>query len=292
MRCLPFWAVGPGRLRSAVPATEEKASSPDAAAKSRDQLSGSSPAGWSEDELIDPHRHAEKAGKVRGMFAAIAGRYDLNNRVHSLWRDQAWRRYAVRAAAVRPGDTVVDVACGTGDLTEAFALRSPAARVIGIDFTPEMLDVAREKIRRRPAETSGRVTYREGDAQALPLQAADADVVSIAFGIRNVADPARAVAEFARILRPGGRLVILEFDRPRLAPLRWFNDFYCGWIMPRTATLISGDRTGAYRYLPKSVGSFMTREALCSLMARSGFGEVSAHPLTMGICTCYRAVRR
>jgi demethylmenaquinone methyltransferase / 2-methoxy-6-polyprenyl-1,4-benzoquinol methylase len=107
-----------------------------------------------------------------------------------------------------------------------------------------------------------------------------------------VADPASAIADFARVLRPGGRVVILEFDRPRFLPLRWFNDFYCGWLMPRTATLISGDRTGAYRYLPKSVGSFMSREALCSLLGESGFGEISAHPLSLGICTCYRAVRR
>src|SRR5690606_31019727 len=125
------------------------------------------------------------------------------------------------------------------------ALRSPAARIIGIDFTPEMLDIARAKRSRLPAEDHPRIIYMEGDAQALSLEDASADVLSIAFGIRNVADPARAIRDFARILKPGGRLIILEFDRPRFPPLRWFNDFYCGWLMPRTATLISGDRTGA-----------------------------------------------
>jgi demethylmenaquinone methyltransferase / 2-methoxy-6-polyprenyl-1,4-benzoquinol methylase len=241
---------------------------------------------------MDPHRHAEKAGKVRQMFAAIAGRYDLNNRVHSLWRDQAWRRYAVRAAGVRPGDVVVDVACGTGDLSEAFALGSAAGRVIGIDFTPEMLEVARQKLARRRVEVQQRVCYVEGDAQALPIESQSADVVSIAFGIRNVQAPRRAIAEFARVLRPGGRVVILEFDRPRFAPLRWMNDFYCGWLMPRTATLLSGDRTGAYRYLPRSVDSFMTREELCEALRECGFEDASARPLTGGICICYRAVRR
>lgn len=226
------------------------------------------------------------------MFAAIAGRYDLNNRVHSLWRDQAWRRYAVRMAGVQPGDVVVDVACGTGDLTEAFAARSKAGRVIGVDFTPEMLEVARQKLARRSADVRERVVYQEGDAQALALETASADVVSIAFGIRNVQEPAQAIAEFARILKPGGRLVILEFDRPRLGLLRWLNDFYCGWVMPRTATWISGDRSGAYKYLPRSVGSFMPREGLCELLGQSGFGDVSAKPLTLGICVCYRAVRR
>ena len=116
-------------------------------------------------------------------------------------------------------------------------------------------------------------------------------MVSIAFGIRNIAEPARAIAEFARILRPGGRLVVLEFERPSFPPARWLNDLYCGWIMPRPATLLSGDRSGAYRYLPKSVGTFMSRAAMCDLLRTSGFGEVTAKPLTLGICVCYRAVR-
>jgi demethylmenaquinone methyltransferase/2-methoxy-6-polyprenyl-1,4-benzoquinol methylase len=224
------------------------------------------------------------------MFAAIARSYDLNNRLHSFGRDQAWRRHAVRAAAVQPGDSVVDVACGTGDLAETFA-RSPAAHVRGIDFTPEMLDIARHKLARLPAAARSKITYAEGDAQALDLPDASADIVSIAFGIRNVASPPRAIAEFARILRPGGRLVILEFDRPAFPPLRWLNDFYCGWLMPRTATLISRDRSGAYRYLPRSVGTFMPRADLCDLLRQSGFHDVTAAPLTFGICVCYRAVR-
>lgn len=222
------------------------------------------------------------------MFAAIAGSYDLNNRLHSLGRDQAWRRAAVRAAEVRPGDTVLDIACGTGDLTEAFA-RSPAARVIGVDFTPEMLAVAGRKREQLPAELQAKVSYEEGDAQALRFPDASADVVSIAFGIRNVAEPARAVREFARVLRPGGRLVILEFDRPRFWPARWLNDMYCGWVMPRTATMIAGDRSGAYKYLPKSVGTFMSRREICGLLGASGLEGVRAHGMMMGICVCYRA---
>jgi demethylmenaquinone methyltransferase/2-methoxy-6-polyprenyl-1,4-benzoquinol methylase len=99
------------------------------------------------------------------------------------------------------------------------------------------------------------------------------------------------VREFARVLKPGGRLIILEFERPRFAPVRWFNDFYCGWIMPRTATLLSGDRSGAYRYLPKSVGTFMSREKLSDVMRGSGFRDVTSNGLTLGICVCYRGVR-
>lgn len=246
---------------------------------------------WHDNELVNPHADAHKAGKVRSMFAAIAQSYDLNNRLHSLWRDQAWRRYAVRAAGVRQGEAVLDVACGTGDLTEAFAKRTEAARVLGVDFTPEMLDVARTKQATLPDETASRIEYQQGDAMDLHLPDESVDVVSIAFGIRNVDDPRRAIGEFARVLRPGGRLVILEFDTPRLAPVRWFNCWYSGWLMPRTATLISGDRSGAYRYLPKSVESFMSREAMIAAITDAGFVGVSARPLTMGICTCYRAER-
>lgn len=246
---------------------------------------------WTREALADPHAQPDKARRVREMFAAIAGRYDLNNRVHSLGRDQAWRRFAVRAADVRPGDVVVDVACGTGDLTEAFARRSPASRVIGIDFTPEMLDIARAKLARRPMSLGSRVEYRQGDAMALDLPERSADVLSIAFGIRNVQEPARALAEFARVLKPGGRLVVLEFDRPRLAPVRWCNDLYTARIMPHTATWLSGDRSGAYRYLPRSVGTFMTAEELGEQLRRVGFADVRTARLTLGICACTRALR-
>src|SRR4051812_11150467 len=157
---------------------------------------------WSESELTDPHRNTDKAGKVRRMFGAIARSYDLNNRLHSLGCDRGWRRYAVKAAGVRSGDRVVDVACGTGDLSGAFA-RTGAAGVLGIDFTPEMLEIAERKRERLAPGERSKLEYREGDAQSLDLPSAAADIVSIAFGIRNIAEPSRAIAEFARILRPG-----------------------------------------------------------------------------------------
>lgn len=221
------------------------------------------------------------------MFAAIAGSYDLNNRVHSLWQDQRWRKQAVKMAEVKPGDVVVDVACGTGDLTRAFA-RTSAARVLGLDFTPAMLDIAKRKDERLTAE--GRVEYREGDAMNLALPDGSADVVSIAFGLRNVADPARALAEFRRVLRPGGRLIVLEFDRPRNPVVRKVSDFYTGWLMPRTATLISRDRSGAYQYLPKSVEGFWDREKLRNEILRAGFEGHETRVMSLGVCVCHRAV--
>jgi len=246
---------------------------------------------WTDPELENVHARTDKPGRVKSMFAAIAGSYDLNNRVHSLGRDQAWRRFAVRAAAVRPGDRVLDVACGTGDLTQAFA-DTGAAEVVGVDFTPQMLAIAERKRATLGPEAASRVRYLEGDAQNLAFSDASFDVVSIAFGIRNVADPARALSEFARVLRPGGRLIVLEFDRPAAAPMRWFYDFYCGAVMPRTATLLSGDKSGAYRYLPKSVGSFMTRSEMLGAITRAGFSDAKASALSLGICVCYRATRR
>jgi demethylmenaquinone methyltransferase/2-methoxy-6-polyprenyl-1,4-benzoquinol methylase len=245
--------------------------------------------GWTAPELADPHGHRHKQDKVRDMFGSIARRYDLNNHIHSLWLDSRWRRFAACQASVRPGDLVLDVACGTGDLTEAFA-RGGAASVIGVDFTQQMLDVAEHKRGRLPSALADLIGYRSGDAQNLPIADQSVDIVSIAFGLRNIADPARAVREFRRVLRPGGRLVILEFAQPRRRLVRWFNTLYCRRIMPVTATLLSGDRSGAYYYLPASVGTFMSVEQVCQMLREGGFGQVQAMPLAMGICVCYRAV--
>jgi demethylmenaquinone methyltransferase/2-methoxy-6-polyprenyl-1,4-benzoquinol methylase len=244
---------------------------------------------WRDDELTNPHASAQKATKVQGMFEAIAGSYDLNNRLHSLWQDVRWRNFAVRHAGVKQGDVVLDVACGTGDLTHAFATKSPASKVIGLDFTPGMLDRARVKLKALSPKFHEQVTYMQGDAQNLPQETASIDVLSIAFGIRNVTDPSRALAEFARVLRQSGRIVILEFETPKNPLVRAFNDFYCAQVMPRTATWISRDKSGAYKYLPKSVATFASREKMLEMLAAAGFKNATATPLSLGICMCYRA---
>jgi demethylmenaquinone methyltransferase/2-methoxy-6-polyprenyl-1,4-benzoquinol methylase len=243
---------------------------------------------WSATDLAaGPHRAADKDERVQRMFAAIAHSYDLNNRVHSLWRDQAWRRRAVSMCRVGPTDHVLDAACGTGDLAEAFAAAG-AARVRGVDFTAEMLEVASRKAAHvRRGNRRAAPQYVLGDIMALPFADASFDIVSIAFGIRNVSDPPRALAEFRRVMRAGGRLIILEFSQPANRFLRLVNDLYCGHIMPLTATLLAGDRTGAYRYLPRSVATFADRQQLAAMMKDAGFAGITQHPMTFGVCVAY-----
>ena len=226
----------------------------------------------------------DKADRVRTMFGSIAGAYDRNNRIHSFGRDQAWRRAAVRLAAVGPEDRVLDVACGTGDLAEAFAAAGPA-EVLGVDFAEPMIERARAKAARKRGRP--RPTYRIADALDLPFDAGRFDVVSIAFGIRNVSDPRRGLREFRRVLRPGGRLVVVEFSEPRQPVLRALNRFYTRRLMPWTATLIARDRSGAYRYLPRSIETFLDREAMCDALRDAGFGRVEMRAMTFGVCVVY-----
>ncbi|HEX3358677.1 MAG TPA: ubiquinone/menaquinone biosynthesis methyltransferase [Tepidisphaeraceae bacterium] len=280
----------------------------------------SSPA-WNDQLLQNPHAVADKRSRVQKMFANIAPSYDLNNRLHSLWMDQRWRRKAVKLAGLKPTDQIVDVASGTGDLAFAFAevlgeicrgnrgesnqvgMNDPLPTpVMGIDFTFEMLLRAQTKTPdwwfpfyrdEKDQPVLGDTWFPcaqfvNGDAQGLPLSDQSADVVSIAFGIRNVQDVPTALKEFHRVLRPGGRVIVLEFSLPTNRILRGLYNFYFRQILPRTATLISGDKTGAYKYLPESVNTFIGREQMVQMMGDAGLVEVEQFPMTFGVCVCYR----
>jgi demethylmenaquinone methyltransferase/2-methoxy-6-polyprenyl-1,4-benzoquinol methylase len=262
------------------------------------------PPAWDSKLLRDPHAVADKRERVRKMFAAIAPSYDLNNRLHSLWQDQRWRGEAVKLAKLRYTDVVVDVACGTGDLTLAFVNeldrlslnelgRTPeeeANQVIGIDFTFPMLPIA--LLKSNLPQRGAQLQYVNADAQSLPLPDACCDVISIAFGIRNVQNPAAALREFRRVLRPGGRAIVLEFSLPANRVLRAMYNFYFRQVLPRTATWISRDRTGAYKYLPESVNTFITRDRMVQMMRDAGFETVEQFPMTFGVCVCYRGFVR
>jgi len=259
-------------------------------------MSGEQPsqtqAAWSAEDLRgNPHEAIDKARRVESMFASIAGRYDLNNRVHSLWRDQVWRRRAAMLARIAPEDDVLDMACGTGDLSEILARCRPRS-VLGMDFTEAMLEIAQRKAGRK-ARSNGvpAPTFRWGDAMEIDLPDESVDVVTIAFGLRNISSPQTAVGEFARILRPGGRLVVLEFSTPRNPLVRLLNAAYTQYIMPVTATLLSGDRSGAYRYLPRSVSMFADPAALAKMIAAGGLAVRQQVPQSLGICTITVATR-
>jgi len=249
-------------------------------------------AAWTTADLRrNPHEAVDKAQRVESMFSSIAERYDLNNRIHSLWRDQAWRRAAAVLARIGPDDDVLDLACGTGDLTEILARQRPRS-VLGMDFTEAMLVIARKKTGSRSLGPGvPQPTYRWGDAMNIDLPDGSIDVVTIAFGLRNVTDPAVAVGEFARILRPGGRLVVLEFSTPENRLVRLFNALYTRHIMPMTATLLSGDRSGAYRYLPRSIRTFADSATVADLLAAAGLTVQQQVPQSLGICTCTVAIR-
>lgn len=221
-----------------------------------------------------------EAPKVRRLFAAIARRYDLANDVLSLGVHRLWRRRLVRSAGVRPGMTALDVCCGTGDL--ALALRRAGASVVGADFCPEMLVLAASK-----APTAARFVV--GDTLRLPFPDASFDLVTVAFGIRNVADPTAGLREMARVCRPGGRVVVLEFCRPRLPLFSSLYGFYFRKVMPRLGAMVSGDRAGAYRYLQATVAVFPERESFLALMRDAGLTEARQDVLSLGIACIYQA---
>jgi demethylmenaquinone methyltransferase/2-methoxy-6-polyprenyl-1,4-benzoquinol methylase len=219
------------------------------------------------------------------MFDAIAPRYDLLNHLLSAGIDRRWRRQAIASLQLTGRETLIDVCTGTGDVALEARL---ARRVIGVDFAGAMLRLGLDKV--RAAHDARRILLVRGDATALPAPDACADAATVAFGIRNVQKPEVACAEMARVIRPGGRLAILEFGVPRIPGISRMYLWYFKHVLPLIGSVISG-HSGAYSYLPASVGTFPPPAEFVTLLRHAGFDDVQAVPLTFGIVYLYTAVR-
>ena len=219
------------------------------------------------------------------MFDAIAPRYDLLNHLLSAGIDKRWRSRAIESLRLTGRETLIDVCTGTADVALA---ATGARRVLGVDFAGAMLAIGLDKVRKRGQER--RIALARGDAMRLPAADGSADAVTVAFGIRNVQRADVGCAEMARVLRPGGRLAILEFGMPRLPGVSSLYRWYFSRVLPFIGRRISG-HTAAYSYLPASVGTFPPPAEFVTLLRQTGFSEVRAVPLTFGIVYLYTAVK-
>lgn len=237
-------------------------------------------------------RGAERADRVRTLFATIARRYDLINDVQSLGLHRGWKQRLARLARVGPGRRALDVCCGTGDVV--FALASSGADVVGLDFSPEMLAVARERLERRQvsgsAAANNRITFVEGDALRLPFPDAAFDAVTIAYGLRNLADLAGGLAELSRVLRPGGRLVTLDFGKPANPVWRALYFTYLRMAVPVFGWWFAGS-ADAYAYILESLRHYPGQQAISGLLRQQGLVAVEVHELLGGAMGLHCAER-
>ena len=232
---------------------------------------------------------AEQRAAVERMFSAIAPRYDFLNRLLSAGRDRVWRREAIRATRLPTDGRLLDVCTGTADMALETARQFPTATIAGVDFSGPMIDRGRQKV--ADARLAGRVVLSVAPAEALPFPDGAFDAATVAFGLRNVPDRRLALAEMRRVLKPGGRAVVLEFTTP---PGRLFRRLYLWYfhrVLPVIGGLISGHRS-AYAYLPASVGEFPPPKELTAWMEQAGFRDVSYRLLTGGIVAIHVGVKK
>jgi demethylmenaquinone methyltransferase/2-methoxy-6-polyprenyl-1,4-benzoquinol methylase len=229
----------------------------------------------------------DKSGsRVRSMFGEIAPRYDLLNHLLSMNVDRYWRWRTVRRLNPQPGEPILDLCTGTGDLALAFYRYTRGqCSIVAADFCRPMLEVGRRKQHR--AGINGQLSFVEADAQYLPFDDNRFQIVSVAFGLRNVADTDRGLREMTRVCRPGGKVAVLEFSMPTRQPIKAAYGWYFRNVLPRIGQLVSGNRHEAYSYLPESVGEFPMGEALAERMRSAGLATVNFYPLTLGVATLY-----
>jgi demethylmenaquinone methyltransferase/2-methoxy-6-polyprenyl-1,4-benzoquinol methylase len=228
----------------------------------------------------------DKSGeRVRRMFGEIAARYDLLNHLLSLNVDKYWRWYTVRKVLPQGAPRILDVCTGTGDLAFAYQRAAPEATVVAADFCHPMLVIGDAKGHRAGA-TDG-VLFVEADAQQLPFPSDLFQIVSVAFGLRNVTDTAQGLREMTRVCQSGGHVAVLEFSMPTWQPFKALYGWYFRHLLPRIGQLLARNKQDAYNYLPQSVGEFPQGEALAERMSSAGLHDVSFFPLTLGVATLY-----
>ena len=228
----------------------------------------------------------DKARRVRNVFDSVASKYDLMNDLMSAGLHRVWKAYAVTVAGVRPGDRVLDIAGGTGDLAMAFARKvGPGGEVVHTDINEAMLRTGRDRLLDHGIVLPTVVC----DAERLPFPDAHFDVVSVAFGLRNMTHKDQALAEMNRVLKPGGKLLVLEFSTVA-EPLRKPYDWYSFKVLPRLGKLVAGD-DASYRYLAESIRMHPDQETLKTMMQQGGFGHVDYHNLTGGIAALHVAIK-
>jgi len=229
------------------------------------------------------------------MFAQIASKYDLMNHLLSLGIDRYWRWWTVRKLKIDSRQPILDVCTGTGDLALAFSRASGGtAPVIGADFCREMLHVGESKWQRALAKRAGsktkgrgQLTFVEADTLALPFADDTFEIISVAFGLRNVSDTDGGLREMTRVCRAGGKVAILEFSMPSIQPLKAMYGWYFRHVLPRVGQLLANNRSDAYNYLPESVSEFPSGVDLANRMRAVGLQEVEFFPLTLGVATLY-----
>ena len=232
----------------------------------------------------ESEREVDKSGsRVREMFRQIAPRYDAMNHLLSMNVDRYWRWRAVRRLRFQPGVPVLDTCTGTGDLAIAIESKAPAdVEVVASDFCFAMLDIGQQK-----KTDQSRIDFLEADSQSLPFPDNTFGCVTVAFGLRNVADTDQGIRELARVCRPGGQVMILEFSQPQLWGLRQLYGFYFRNILPRIGQWFARNDKSAYEYLPESVGQFPDGQALAERLTAAGLTDVRFTPMTFGVATMY-----
>jgi demethylmenaquinone methyltransferase/2-methoxy-6-polyprenyl-1,4-benzoquinol methylase len=228
----------------------------------------------------------KSADRVRRMFGQVAARYDFLNHLLSLGIDHYWRRRTVSLVVPQGSQPILDVCTGTGDLALAYDRATGRnTPILAADFCHEMLVLGRQKARQASAD--GRVTFIEADALSLPFPTAAFQIVCVAFGLRNVADTQRGLAEMVRVAVPGGRVAVLEFSTPTRQPMKAAYGWYFRHLLPRIGRVFAHHAADAYEYLPASVGEFPQGEVLLECMRAAGLTYVRSYPLTFGIATLY-----